>query len=52
MKDEEKWMELSGQAANQQDPQRPMELSMEINRLFEAKERRLLGDLPDEDSAR
>jgi hypothetical protein len=40
----ERWMQLCEQAANEQDPDRLMELIVEINRLLEAKERRLKGD--------
>jgi hypothetical protein len=40
----ERWMQLCEQAANEQDPEKLMELVAEINRLLEAKERRLKGD--------
>ena len=39
----EKWMELCAQAAEEQDPEKLMELIAQINRLLEAKERRLKG---------
>ena len=43
MKGEEKerWMELCEQAANEQDGDKLMELVAEIDRLLEAKQRRL-----------
>ena len=37
----EHWMKLAEQAANEQDPKRLMELVDEINRMLEAKEKRL-----------
>jgi hypothetical protein len=37
----ERWMELAELAANEQDPQRLLELVREINALLEAKSRRL-----------
>ena len=37
----EQWMRLCEQAANEQDPQRLLELVREINRLLEEKEQRL-----------
>jgi hypothetical protein len=37
----ERWMELCGQAAVEQDPAKLMELVREINNLLEEKERRL-----------
>jgi hypothetical protein len=37
----EKWMKLCEQAANEQDPEKLMELVTEINRLLEEKEQRL-----------
>ena len=40
----ERWMQLCEQAANEQDPEKLMELVAEINRLLEAKDRRLKGD--------
>lgn len=40
----ERWMQLCEQAANEQDPEKLMELVAEITRLLEAKERRLKGD--------
>jgi len=40
----ERWVQLCEQAANEQDPEKLMELVAEINRLLEAKERRLKGD--------
>jgi hypothetical protein len=45
----EQWMELCGQAANEQDPEKLMELITQINRLLEAKERRLKGNRPASD---
>ena len=41
----ERWMELCGQAAVEQDPEKLMELVTEILELLETKERRL-GILP------
>ena len=40
----EKWMQLCEQAANEQDPEKLMELITEINRLLDAKEQRLKGN--------
>ena len=40
-KQKEYWMQLCEQAANEQDPERLMELVREITRLLEEKERRL-----------
>jgi hypothetical protein len=37
----EYWMQLCEQAANEQDPQKLMDLVKEINRLLDEKERRL-----------
>jgi hypothetical protein len=37
----EYWMQLCEQAANEQDPDKLMELVKEINRLLEEKEQRL-----------
>ena len=37
----ERWQQLCAQAADEQDPQMLLELVKEINRLLEAKERRL-----------
>jgi hypothetical protein len=37
----ERWMLLCEQAANEQDPQKLIELVREINDLLEAKEKRL-----------
>jgi hypothetical protein len=37
----EMWMQLCERAANEQDPEKLMELVKEINRLLEEKERRL-----------
>jgi hypothetical protein len=37
----ERWRALCEQAAKEQDPQRLLELTTEINRLLEAKEQRL-----------
>ncbi len=37
----ERWMQLCEQAATEQDPEKLMALIAEINRLLEAKERRL-----------
>jgi hypothetical protein len=41
----ERWRVLCEQAANEQDPEKLMEIVKEINELLEAKERRL-GILP------
>jgi hypothetical protein len=40
-KERERFLELCGLAANEQDPQRLLELVREINNLLEAKEERL-----------
>ena len=40
----ERWMQLCGQAANEQDPEKLTELITEINRLLDAKEQRLKGN--------
>ncbi len=37
----ERWMELAKLAANEQDPQKMLELVQEINDLLEQKEKRL-----------
>jgi hypothetical protein len=37
----ERWMQLCEQAATEQDPEKLMALIAEINRLLEAKERRV-----------
>jgi hypothetical protein len=42
----EKWMELCARAAQEQDPEKLMELITEINRLLDAKEGRLKGRPP------
>jgi len=42
----ERWMQLCEQAANEQDPDKLMELIAEINSLLEQKERRLRGNTP------
>jgi len=47
----EKWMELCEQAATEQDPEKLMELISQINRLLEAKERRLKGNPCDTEPA-
>jgi hypothetical protein len=39
----EAWIELCEQAAVEQDPKKLLELVSEINRLFEAREKRLAG---------
>ena len=39
----ERWMRLCEQAAIEQDPEKLMQLVIEINRILEEKERRLLG---------
>ncbi len=41
----DRWMELCAQAANEQDPNKLLELVKQINDLLEEKERRL-GVLP------
>jgi hypothetical protein len=43
----DRWMRLCEQAANEQDPEKFMELITEINRLLEAKERRVKSNLLD-----
>lgn len=40
---EERWKQLCAQAAEEQDPKKLAELVMEINRLLEAKRRRISG---------
>lgn len=42
----EYWMHLCEQAANEQDPEKLMELVKEINRLLEEKEQRLKNAAP------
>jgi len=42
----ERWMQLCEQAATEQDPEKLMALITEINRLLEAKERRLRQNSP------
>ena len=42
----ERWMKLCEQAATEQDPEKLMALIAEINRLLEAKERRLRHNPP------
>lgn len=42
----EKWMELCARAAQEQDPDKLMELIAEINRLLDAEERTLKGKPP------
>jgi hypothetical protein len=39
----EHWTHLCEQAASEQDPEKLMQLVVEINRLLEEKEKRLLG---------
>jgi hypothetical protein len=46
MHDKERWEELCELAANEQNPKKVLDLVQEINRLFEAKQRRLRDDLP------
>jgi hypothetical protein len=46
MKDQEKWMELCQQAADEQNPEKLKDLIAEINQLLEAKERLLKGNPP------
>jgi hypothetical protein len=41
----EQWTEICAQAAKEQDPEKLMELISQINRLLEAKERRLKANL-------
>ena len=41
MQNKERWRQLCEQAAMEQDPDKLLELVAEINRLLEAKERRL-----------
>jgi hypothetical protein len=45
----ERWEELCRQAAEEQDPKRLLELTLEINRLLLEKENRLLGQRMPED---
>jgi hypothetical protein len=42
----ELWWKLCEQAANEQDPEKLLELAKEINRLLEEKELRLKGEKP------
>jgi len=39
----ERWMRLCEEAASEQDPEKLMELVVQINQILEEKERRLLG---------
>ena len=41
----EKWMELCGQAADEQDPKKLAALILQINYILEAKELRLKGEV-------
>jgi hypothetical protein len=43
---QEKWMELCARAAQEQDADKLMKLIAKINRLLDAKERRLKGRPP------
>jgi hypothetical protein len=45
-KDRERWEVLCELAANEQNPKKLLELVQEINRLLEAKRKRLRADLP------
>jgi hypothetical protein len=47
----ERWRRLCEQAAIEQDPQKLLELSEEINRLLEAKEQRLKNEQANRQSA-
>jgi hypothetical protein len=47
----ERWRKLCEQAAIEQDPQKLLELSEEINRLLEAKEQRLKNEQANRQSA-
>ena len=49
MKDKakERWMELCEQAANEQDSTKLIALIREINRLLDAKKKRLAADPPE-----
>jgi hypothetical protein len=42
----EKWMELCGQAADEQDPKKLAALILQINYILEAKELRLISKVP------
>jgi truncated hemoglobin YjbI len=42
----ERWLQLCEQAATEQDPEKLMALIAQINRLLEAKERRLRHNPP------
>jgi hypothetical protein len=48
----ERWKILCEMAANEQDPKKLIELITEINQLLEAKERRLKGKPPADESAK
>jgi hypothetical protein len=45
-REKQKWMELCGQAADEQDPKKLAALILEINYILEAKELRLTGKVP------
>ena len=45
-KDRERWKELCEQAAIEQDPEKLLLLVQEINRLLDAKRKRLGGENP------
>jgi hypothetical protein len=49
-KEKERWEELCELAANEQDHEKLLELVQEINRLMEAKQKRLRGDSPSQES--
>ena len=50
-KNKELWLELCEKAANEQDPEKLMDLVKQINDLLEAKERRLRGTTQNNPSA-
>jgi hypothetical protein len=49
-KDRERWEVLCELAANEQNAKKLLELVQEINRLLEAKRKRLRGELPSDES--
>jgi hypothetical protein len=46
LENKERWMELCALVAEEQDPEKMMEMVAEITALLEAKERRLNGKPP------
>jgi hypothetical protein len=50
-KDKERWEALCELAAIERDPKKLLDLIQEINRLLEAKRKRLHGELPSDEAA-